>query len=240
MKKVVTAFMIVISIGLLFVSSSLSEPQSLPAPNTNAEILFNDFDWYADYPTTKAHAESLGWYSGWDFFYDDLCVTPHWTYLESKVNNGSELKCGGSFPSVNNLPQVAGYPLKDINYYFMWDINSGMYENYVDKAYRTNGSTQLYMAVYSFDVADYDACYQDLVKKLKKKYGDNPYQSESNISNPYTYWVNHEGAMVGVSIYGKNVMVVYSAPGAEEKLCAVEEAVKKKQIDDAGDDMSGL
>ena len=98
------------------------------------------------------------------------------------------------------------------------------------------------MAKYELDVTDKENCYNDLVTKLKSLYGENPFTDVYGQVSPttYTVWVNNEGALVGVSYNEYVVNLVYMAPGAEERLCEVEEIVKAQEIESAKDNVSGL
>ena len=218
--------------------------QSCPLPcepNTEAEIKFQGFEWYTDYPTTLKAATERGlsekWYN--NFFYDDFCTTPHWQIVYTSLSSfaGSETKCGGSVSYYTDIPNVAGYRVSDLELYFMWNEETGYTTDY-----KNPGATKFYMAKYEFDVEDFLSCYDDLMEKLKTIYGNNPYSDTYGWidPSPYALWVNKESALVGIGHDSHDTYLVYMAPGAEEKLVNIEELIKKQEIDNAKGDTSGL
>lgn len=136
-----------------------------------------------------------------------------------------------------DIPNVAGYRVDGLELYFMWNEETGY-----TTEYKKPGAAQFYMAKYEFDVKDYLSCYDDLVEKLKSIYGNNPYSDTYGLidPSPYTLWINQDGALVGVGHNSYATYLVYMAPGAEDKLVAIEEKVKAQEIENASDDISGL
>lgn len=136
-----------------------------------------------------------------------------------------------------DVPNVAGYRIDSLELYFMWNEEAGY-----TTEYKESGATQFYMAKYEFDVEDYESCYNDLVGKLKSIYGENSYSDSTGWTDSsfYTLWVNQDGALVGVGHDSSDTYLVYMAPGAEDKLVAVEELIKKQEIENAQGDLSGL
>lgn len=242
-RKMVLILLAIATLGLQGIALADSCP--LPEPNTDAEIKFSGFNWYTDYKNTIYFADAKGIKNEWDWsrdnFDEDGCLTPHWYTIYTSINSyaGSEQRCGGylSFSSSNVPSKVAGYKVDNLKLYLMWNAEKG-----VPTDYKERDATEFYMARYELDVTDKEAAYNDLVKKLKKLYGDNPYQDTYGSFSPveYSVWVNQENALVAVSYGEYDVTLVYMAPGAEEKLVKVEEMVKKHEIDSAADDMSGL
>lgn len=231
-----------ILVCVLMCVTAYAEPCPLPCPaNTHADIKFQSYEWYADYPTTLATAKSRGLSDEWfmDWFYDDMCTTPHWRILLNSIKTfaGSETRCGGNISFSSDIPNVAGYRVKDLELYFMWNEETGY-----TKDYKKPGAVQFYMAMLELDIDDNDACYNDLVTKLMSLYGSKPYSDTYGWVDPtrYTVWVNDEGAMVGVSCDAYTTTLVYMAPGAEEKLVNIENLNKKQDIDNAKGDMTGL
>ena len=220
-----------------------AEPCPLPEVNTDAEILFSGFDWYTDYNDTVTVANQKGMTNPWKSFNDDMCTTPHWATVYNSINGfaGSETGCGGYITYRGEIPNVAGYKIDALHLYLMRDI-----ANIAAEDYTQDGALQFYMAVYEFDVTDKEATYNDLLEKLKGLYGENPYLDSYGLisSTPYAVWVNEEKACIALSHDEYRVALVYMAPGAEEKLCQVEEAVKNHKIEQekasAANDVTGL
>lgn len=240
MKKLITSIVtLLIMFSILYVA--LASPCPLPPSNTDAEINFSGFEWYTDYPTTLKAAKERGLSDTWfnDFFYDDYCTTPHWQIVYTSLSSfaGSETRCGGSVNYYTDIPNVAGYRVDGLELYFMWNEETGY-----TTEYKKPGAAQFYMAKYEFDVKDYLSCYDDLVEKLKSIYGNNPYSDTYGLidPSPYTLWINQDGALVGVGHNSYATYLVYMAPGAEDKLVAIEEKVKAQEIENASDDISGL
>jgi len=225
------------------VTTAYAAPCPLPPANTDAEINFSGFEWYTDYATTieTATAKGIDGKFDWvrDQFNDESCLTPHWPTIYNSINSfaGSEVRCGGYLHFIYDIPDVAGYKIDSLSMYMMWNPDRGYTWNY-----QREGSTQFYMAKYELDVTDKENCYNDLVTKLKSLYGENPFTDVYGQVSPttYTVWINNEGALVGVSYNEYVVNLVYMAPGAEERLCEVEEIVKAQEIESAKDNVSGL
>ena len=148
----------------------------------------------------------------------------------------SEENCGGYVFFSSNLPKVAGYKIKELKMYFMWNP-----ENYPTLDFSKKDAVQFYMARYEFDVIDKKGCYDDLTNKLKSLYGNSPYTSTYGLfRKPYVCWVNNEHALIGISYDDYEVTLVYCAPGSEEKLVQVEKMVRDGEVKNASDDLSGL
>lgn len=241
MKRIISLVLVFVSASLLLQGMAIAEKCPLPAVNSTAEITFSGFEWYTDYPTTLKAATQKGFVNKYDWSRDnfdlDRYVTPHWKTILNSINSnaGSEEGCGGYLNYTSDLPKVAGYKIDGLKLYFYWNPKKGPTTNFSAK-----DACYFYMAVYSFDVTDNQAAYADLVTKLKKIYGNDPYVGESGCGTDYTVWVNADQAAVGISVDEYDVELVYYAPGAEDRLAEVEALVKKKEIDDAADDMSGL
>lgn len=240
LRKKIIALVLIISI-LCLQSMALAERCPLPAVNSTAEIVFSDFEWYADYPTTLKTATDKGFVNKYDWSRDsfdlDSYVTPHWQTILNSINSnaGSEEGCGGYLSYSSDLPKVAGYKLNGLKLYFYWNPSKGPTTDFSAK-----DACFFYMAKYEFDVSDNAAAYADLVKKLKKLYGDNPAEDEYGCGVNYTLWVNADQAAVGIAYNEYSLSMMYYAPGAEDKLAEVEAMMKQKEIDDAADDMTGL
>ncbi len=230
-------------LALLLVCPALAEPCPLPPANTDKEINFSGFEWYSDYSTTIQTALSKGIDGKFDWvrdnFNDESCLTPHWPTIYNSINDfaGSDVRCGGYLNFIYDIPDVAGYKIDSLELYMMWNPETGYASDYTSP-----NAVQFYMAKYTVDVTDNEACYNDLVDKLKSLYGENPQTDVYGSIAPttYTVWVNKEGAMVGVSYDKYTVHLVYMAPGAEDKLCQVEEKVKAQEIEGAKGDVTGL
>lgn len=240
LKKKLTAFVLVIAI-LCLQSIVLADKCPLPAVNSTAEIKFSDFEWYTDYPTTLKAATNKGFVNKYDWSRDnfelDSYVTPHWKTILNSINSnaGSEEGCGGYLNYISNVPKVAGYKVNSLQLYFYWNPDKGPTKNFSAK-----DACYFYMAKYEFNVTDNQSAYADLVTKLKKLYGNTPYEGEDGCGTNYTVWVNDDQAAVGISVDEYSLELVYYAPGAEDKLAEIESIVKKKEIEDASDDMTGL
>lgn len=241
MRRLLLCLLCIIVLSSISIKA-LAESCPLPDVNTDAEIFFNGFEWYTDYNTTLKTAESKGYSNDWDWsrdsFEEDSCVTPHWHTVYNSINGfaGSETGCGGSMSFYSDLPTVAGYRLDEVHLYFMWNPDVGRVSDYKNK-----DAVQFYMGKYEFDVGDKEAAYKDLCSKLSGLYGENPYEGRYGISPTYyRVWVNEDGACVALSYDEYGVTLVYMAPGAEEKLCKVEELVKANEIASAAGDVSGL
>ncbi len=242
MKKTISLILVFCALMSLGINA-FAESCPLPNKNTDAEIKFNDFEWYADYNTTRNSATAAGYVGQYDWSIDsfevDSCVTPHWATVYNSVNSfaGSETGCGGSTHFFSDLPNVAGYRLSDVELYYMWNPATGRVADY-----KAKDAVQFYMAKYSFDVTDKEAAYKDLCSKLKGIYGDNPQEDTYGWISPttYTVWVNGDGACIALGYDEFSIDLVYMAPGAEEKLCKVEEIVKAGEISAASGNVSGL
>ncbi|MDO5445829.1 MAG: hypothetical protein Q4F31_09455 [Eubacteriales bacterium] len=242
-KKAYISFILCLSLILSIIICAYGEGCPLPAENCNADIKFSGFEWYTDYQETVTVATNKGITNSFDWSRDnfeaDSCVTPHWTTIYNSINSfaGSETGCGGYLSYSSDIPNVAGYKIDDLNLYFMWNLEKGITEDYTQK-----DALQFYMAKYTFDVTDKEACYNDLLGKLKSLYGENPSTDTYGwlSETVYTCWVNPEGAMVALSWSEYDVTLIYMAPGAEEKLCEVEKMVTAKEITDAAGDLTGL
>lgn len=231
---------IVSMISFVFVVSfftfACASPCPLPESVTDVAINFQSFEWYSDYPTVIQEIENLelGKYQE-HFNPNGGCTTPHWSIVKELANSfaGSETKCGGGI-SLYYIPNVAGYKNVYAQLYFIFTPGIGSYENI-----SSSGAVQFYMAEYMFDANDKEACYNDLVEKLATIYGTTAYVWR-NSSPYYTFWVNEEGAVVGVKNDGYDVSVYYCAPGSEEKLADIEKWVADSEIEKAKGDLSGL
>lgn len=240
MSKKMLALVLAIVV-LCLQGMALAERCKLPAVNSSAEITFSGFEWYTDYKTTLNAATKKGFVNKYDWSRDnfdlDRYMTPHWQCILNSINSsaGSEEGCGGYLSYSSDLPKVAGYKLSSLKLYFYWNPEKGPTTNFSSK-----DACFFYMAKYEFDVTDNAAAYADLVTKLKKLYGDEPHEDEYGCGTNYTLWVNREQAAVGVSYDEYSVSLMYYAPHAEDRLAEIEAVVKKKEIDDAADDLSGL
>lgn len=158
--------------------------------------------------------------------------------LDANGNKG----CGGSVAFYDNIPKIGGYYSDEFILYFLWNSDVGFVEDY-----KAKNAVQLYMGEYYLPVTDMQACFDDLVEKLKRKYGEKAeikeYEEDIIINkwtNKYCCWINPKGGMVGVRIdyLTDHVCLVYMAPGAENKLARVEALVREQEIEDAkGDDL---
>lgn len=240
LRKKLVAFILVLAI-LFLQSIVFAEKCPLPAVNSSADITFSDFEWYTDYKTTLNAATKKGFVNKYDWSRDnfdlDKYVTPHWQCILNSINSsaGSEEGCGGYLSYSSDLPKVAGYKIDNLKLYFYWNPEKGQTTNFSAK-----DACFFYMAKYEFDVTDNAAAYADLVTKLKKLYGDDPHEDEYGCGTNYTIWVNGDQAAVGISYDEYNVCLMYYAPHAEDRLAEIEAMLKKKEIDDAANDMSGL
>ena len=240
LRKKLTALVLAIML-LCLQGMAFAERCPLPAVNSTATITFNDFEWYTDYKTTLNAATKKGFVNKYDWSRDnfdlDKYVTPHWQCILNSINSsaGSEEGCGGYLSYSSDLPKVAGYKVSNLKLYFYWNPDKGPTTNFSAK-----DACFFYMAKYEFDVSDNASAYADLVKRLKKIYGDDPAEDEYGCGKNYTLWVNSDQAAVGVAYDEYSLNLMYYAPGAEDKLAEIEATLKKKEIDDAADDMSGL
>lgn len=239
MKKVIS---LSLALLLLFPATfAFAAECPLPEANTNKEINFSGFEWYSDYSETLAAATAKGIINVRDYFDEDSYLTPHWTSFYwgkyGRDDAGSEKNCGGYISSSSGIPNVAGYKVNNLYLYMMWNPTDGKVNDY-----KATGAAQFYMAEYSFEVTDKEACYNDLISKLKGLYGENPIEQVAGNSSKtyYTTWVNNEGAMICLAYNENYVKLEYMAPGAEEKLCEVEECVRQQEIALAAGDISGL
>ena len=135
------------------------------------------------------------------------------------------------------MPQVAGYDIDHTMLCFMLNNADG----YGLDDYEKEGAIKFYMGIYNFNVSDQDYCYNDLVEKLKGIYGNSPNSGGDLGRYKYMYWLNGDGAMVGLvdgGVYGVSLM--YMAPGAEDQLCEVERIATENEKLNAVGDVSGL
>ena len=243
MKKYV-AILVVIA---LCCSSGLAERCPQPKPNTEMNISFSEFEWYSDYGSAMRIASELGYSNSSALFSRNRgCVTPHWNTYEEIVHcfAGSETNCGGELIFYAG-PKVAGYDLYELDLRFIYTPNIGRCENYEEE-----GAVQLYMVEYIFISEHEETVYWDLVEKLESIYGDKPYDNRNKSDNDIlcSYWINEDGATVGVKCEpGWYVSVIYSAPGSEDALAATEKWVQtlemqyaREQVSEAAGDTSGL
>lgn len=222
---------------LIATTPAFASPCPLPKALTDVDISFSSFDWYSDYPTVVSLAEDMDWGKFSNWFSRGGCTTPHWTLFKEVANSfaGSESNCGGSL-LYYHVPNVAGYEDVTAQMYFIFNPGIGNYDNYEEA-----GNMRFYLGEYEFSPADLDACYEDLVQKLASIYGDTAYVgSNGSLTKNFTYWVNNEGAVVGIGESRTDVIITYSAPGSEEKLAEIEEWVSKSEIENAKGDTSGL
>ncbi len=237
MKKLVTFCILIINMFIL-ITDVQAEYYPLPEPNTDVEITFSDFTWYMDYPSILSETKERGFTYGATSFSPMLSYSPHWTVVSTTIFN-AEKRCGGNLGFYIGLPKVAGYNVEAINFYFLWNISSDLYENYVDGRYKDNDSALFYMGVYKIDAVDRKAAFDDLVAKMKNIYGDSPYERDIGSNYSCAYWVNTQNAVVGI-MNGISLEITYIAPGGEERLAAVADAVAQKEVNDAQEDVSGL
>ena len=241
MKKIIACILLVVLLAQFSIAYADSCP--LPKKNTDKEILFSGFEWYTDYKNTLAAASKKGFVNNYDWSRDnfdaDKCVTPHWHTVYNSINSfaGSEAGCGGYLAYYSDVPNVAGYKIDEVKLYFMWNPEGTQFSDY-----KASEAVRFYMAKYEFDVTDKRACYDDLLKKLKGLYGENPETSTYGWVDPttYTVWVNGDNALMALSVNEYVVTLVYLAPGAEEMLCQTESVVRKNEIAQVKDDTSGL
>lgn len=240
LRKRLTALALVIVL-LCLQGIALASKCPYPVINSTADISFSGFEWYTDYKTTLNTASKKGFINKYDWSRDnfdlDKYVTPHWQTILNSINSnaGSEEGCGGYLNYTSDLPKVAGYKVSNLKLYFYWNPLKGPTTNFA-----ATNACYFYMAKYEFDVSDNQTAYADLVSKLKKIYGDDPYVDEYGCGTNYTLWVNSDEASVGISVDEYSLCLEYCAPGAEDRLAEIEAIVKKKEIDDAADDLSGL
>lgn len=237
MRKLATLCVLIINMFIL-ITNVHAEFFPLPEPNTDVEITFSDFTWYMDYPTIRREAKERGFTYGAASFSPVLSYSPHWTVVSTTIFN-AEKRCGGNLGFYTGLPKVAGYNVESINFYFLWNISSDLYENYVDGRYKDNDSALFYMGVYKIDAVDRKAAFDDLIEKMKNIYGDSPYERDIGGNYSCAYWVNTQNGVVGI-MNGISLEIVYMAPGGEERLAAVADAVAQKEVTEAQEDMSGL
>lgn len=237
MKRFLAMLLLVIMIWISSVGYAKECP--LPPVNTDAEIQFSGFEWYSDYNGTMNALKKKGIDPklGVETFGNDSLpfYAAHWEALYNLLPD-SDKGTGGIMTYAYKIPKVAGYEPSELTLYCMYNPKAG----YVDD-YESAGAIQFYMAVYEIRPNDPEACYKDLVAKLKKLYGDEPYKGKFGFTYPIEYycWVNNELGMVGVSD-GSSVRLMYMAPGAEEKLLQVEELAKKIENENAAGDFTGL
>ncbi|MBR6220594.1 MAG: hypothetical protein IKQ80_08520 [Clostridia bacterium] len=236
MKQLIS---IIIVLMWPFLTCALASPCPLPQANTDVEIAFPGFDWYSDYNTVVNAAKERGFDLQWqdDYFIEGLDSTPHWNIVYSSLEMfaNSQMNCGGEI-YFYSVPDVAGYSVSQVTLYMMWNP-----DNICPSDYKTDNAAQLYMAVYIMDVTDTEACYNDLVSKLESIYGETSDKDivEKTWGNKFSYWVNEDGGFLGIN-NALGVHIIYMAPGAEDKLVAVEEKVKEKEIENAKGDITGL
>ena len=233
------SMIIIIILVLSIFSNAFASPCPLPEANTETVINFDGIDWYSDYNETVGAASERGINALTrgirDKFEKETKRTPHWKLLLQRIDVGSEKNCGGYLHYEDKIPDVAGYSVYSLDLYMMYNPEVGYTPDYTEQ-----DAVQFYMALYELHVTDTKSCYDDLVHKLTKLYGDNPFIDKTKQDEPYACWINQEGAMVGVCDWGFNVHLLYMAPGAEEKLKALEEKVRTQEIDKAKNDMTGL
>lgn len=237
MKKIIVSI-IVILVVFGMISTTFASPCPLPSANTDAEINFSDFEWYSDYPSVIKKSEELGWNNVSGIFNPNGgCTTPHWSIIQEIAHcwAGSEKHCGDNI-SYSHIQGIAGYDDVYVSMFFIFTPGIGNYDNYTEP-----NTSQFYLAEYEFDVADSDTCYNDLVDKLESIYGEHPYTGFDNlISMPYKWWVNKDGAVVGIKNHNGHVTVVYCAPKSEEKLAEIEKWVEVNEIESAKGNINGL
>lgn len=239
----------IIFVLFFFCSSAVASPCALPKANTEKDISFLDFEWYADYQTTKTHAEQ-SFFSGShdDFNRGGFYYTPHWSIVKAEhpASAGSEVNCGGEL-YFSNVPDVAGYKVFLSCLSFLFTPDYGTYDNYKDA-----DALQFYAASYEFIVEDKKLVFSDLVEKLKSIYGNDPYTDavyDGASGVVCAYWINKEGAAVGVNYNTifDDLMLYYVAPSSEEKLAETEKWVEtlergyaNKEVENAAGNTSGL
>ena len=237
MKKTVAIIAILLNLIICSVPA-LAKSYPLPDVNTDAEIIFQGFDWYTDYNDTLKAVSGRGieYDDDWilNNFELDNSRAAHWQVLLNSVWNGAEKGCGGYLHLYKNIPDVAGYRIDELNLYMMFNPEKGATEKFKDP-----DAVQFYMAKYKFDVTDNIACYQDIVTKLKKLYGEKP-ESGEDWGTKYSIWVNSQGGLVGISCDQFFVELLYMAPGAEDRLTNLELDIAAKEIENAAEDMSGM
>ncbi len=235
-KRVIALTMVMCMNLLLLVSYSFAEPCRLPPVNTEKEILFSGFDWYIDYPTLMDTADKLGieqnyFYSGPQLD-NSLKLTPHWKIVKDFTSDGSERGCGARVHFYSNIPDVAGYPVRVLTFYMMWNPAFGRAQ------YNDPDALQMYMTHYEIIPSDTMSCYKDIKAKLMDLYGENP--SVGYSVNEYACWVNAEGAFIGITYFDSTVDLYYMAPKAESRLCQTEKLIQEQELNGAQGDYSGL
>lgn len=232
MKKRCIALILTV---LMFIGGvpAFAESCPLPEPNTDVEIKFPGIEWYTDYIDTLVEAEKKGInvYDKYTCFFEDYEKrTPHWPVLFDEGHWGSEKGCGGFilFSRDRQVPDLAGYKVYCLDLYLMYDQNVGRAADF-----KQPGAVQFYLGQYLFWNKDLNiqVAYEELLLKLKNIYGDNPETGYSEDHEcDYAIWVNKEGALVGLSKNEYFMYLTYMAPGAEERLCQLEEKIEADVI----------
>ena len=232
MKRVV-AMLAVVVIVVGMVSVGYAKPCPLPQVNTDKEIKFRGLDWYTDYEETLKNLKVQDLLPGRKDFPD---MGPHWESAYGSIYC-SEYDTGGRIllhDSKYELPNVAGHRLLSMKIYFMYNPQKGFSESYKEK-----NAIQFYYAEYDFTTDDNKFAYQDIAKKLKEIYGENPYVGDF-YGDEYLVWVNKELAAVILSYDSISITLAYMAPGAEDNLLIVEEKEAQRKRDNAVGDTTGL
>lgn len=222
---------------------SYASPCPQPKANTDVEIKLPGFEWYVDYNEAIEEAIKAGFSRPHaDFSWNGGCYTPHWSIYMGMANSfaGSEVNCGGTISF--DGPNIAGYELRELILYCIYTPNIGKSENYMDE-----GAIQYYMGEYNIKAEDKETIFHDLEAKLKTIYGNEPYTYKDDVIMS-SYWINSDGATVGVKCnMSRDVSIIYCAPESEKALVeaeawekVLEKQYAQEQVENAAGDMSGL
>lgn len=227
-------------------ASSDSEPSAEQTSDEKSTFTFRDIQWW----DTKTDAEKQLVAEGAEIqtaaFEDNILRMSGIDYANS-TGAKDRVEGGGTVVRYSGL-KVAGYTPSETEACYIYTLNDDGSIN------KDKDSAQFYFGWYTFesyDYADGEGVYNDLLQKLQSLYGDGAINSDDDYFTTST-WTDADNNQIRLLLGGKNkdykyVTLGYIAAGADEKLDEMQAAVDAENIaSEAADreknkkDVSGL
>lgn len=214
-------------------------------------IEFHGIPWGISVNELESSLEERGIVVNADDIKNDASM-PVWSYTfrNSFMNNIESTGYQISlyyYSAYDEKPSIAGYPVKEMQFYSHYDIDDGVLSQEADDSH-------YYMAQIGFDVSDErtPAIYDDLYNKLTGLYGEGVENSTFEVETTYTYTVWEGMDNTAVCLYRSEstssdyqfLNLWYGNTTIEETLLNVRKLVVEKQIQlqvqAAANDTTGL
>ena len=219
--------------ALLAAVIALPGALALEKANTQKELTYGGIEWYIDYgalaDTLAGTALDSGSIDREDNFGSGSFYAPDWISVltgTTYISDGDK-DCGGSLKLDTHRAKlsVAKHELLEAEFYFMWNPETGAVEDYT-----AEGATQYYMVrlLLKNGWSNSEQHFKDFVSDLRGSYGFDVYSEVGGAFHnvEYDYWVDPDGAVMGVSNNGGGITMAIMAPGAGDKLAKIKKLVR--------------